>query len=93
VHLGIDPAQVLQELGGQLTAGLRDGAGRGDLVQDTGGVRRGDPLGNTAGDQLAQHRMEPAHDLGPGPPQVPVPLGPHRQHRGVVIGPDRPAAG
>ena len=46
-----------------------------------------------AGDQLAQHGVQPAGDLGPGPAQVPVPLGPYLQHRRVVIGPDRPAGG
>jgi hypothetical protein len=51
-------------------------------------VSCGDLLGHAAGDQLAQHRVEPARDLVLGPAQVPVPPGPHLQHRGVIIGAD-----
>ena len=43
-------------------------------------------LRDAAGDQVAQHRMQPAGDLVAGPGQVPVPLGPHLQHRGVILG-------
>ena len=47
---------------------------RPDHLQDPGDASAGDRLGHAAGDQLAQHRMQPAGDLGPGPAQVPVPL-------------------
>ena len=38
------------------------------------------------GHQLAEHRVKPAGDLVTGPGQVPVPLGPHLQHRRVILG-------
>jgi hypothetical protein len=53
----------------------------------------GDRLGDAAGNQLAQHRMQSAHDLGTAAAQVPVALGPDLQHRRVIIGPDLPDAG
>jgi hypothetical protein len=37
------------------------------------------------GEQLAQHGVQPAHYLGAGPAQIPVPLGPRLQHRRVII--------
>ena len=40
-----------------------------------------------------QHSVQPAHDLVAGPAQVPVPLGPHFQHRRVVIGRGRRGGG
>ena len=85
-QLGIEVAQVLQELAGELVAGLGDGASRRDLLQDAGGLACADLLAEAAGDQLAEHRVEPAGDLVAGPGQVTVPLGPHLQHRGVVLG-------
>ena len=77
-----------EELGGELAAGRVHGPGRRDRVQEPGGVSCGDLLGDAARDQLAQHRVQPAGDLVPGAAQVPVPLGPHLQHRGVIIGAD-----
>ena len=86
--LGVQAAHVLQKLGGELAASLPRGAGRRGRPEDAGGVSCGDLLGHAAGNQLAQHRMEPARDLVLGPAQVPVPPGPHLQHRGVIIGAD-----
>jgi hypothetical protein len=40
-----------------------------------------------------QHGMQPADDLGAGPAQVAVPLGPDLQHRRVIVGPDLPDTG
>ena len=60
----------------------------GVIAPGVSGVNCGDPLGHAAGDQLAQHRVQPAGHLGPGPAQVPVALGPHLQHRRVIIGAD-----
>ena len=45
----------------------------------------GDLLRVTAGDQVAEHGVQPAGDLVTQPGQVPVPLGPHLQHRPVVL--------
>ena len=52
-----------------------------------------DPLRDTTRDQLTQHRMQPAGHLGPGPAQIPVPLGPYLQHRRVIISGYLPAGG
>ena len=62
-------------------------------IEGAGGLACGQPPADAAGDQLAQHRVKPAHHLSPCPAQVPVPLGPHLQHHGMVIGPGRPASG
>jgi len=66
-QLGIQAAQVGGELGGELAAGPGDRAGRRDLLQDAGGVSCGDLLGGPARDQAAQHRVQAAGDLVPGP--------------------------
>lgn len=39
-----------------------------------------------AGDQVAQHGVQAAGHLGPQGAQVPTPLGPQLQYRGVVLG-------
>jgi hypothetical protein len=83
---GIDVAKVGQELGGELGSGQLGDTRRRDLLQDPGGLSCGDLLRVTAGDQVAQHRVQPAGNLVASPAQVTVPLGPHLQHRRVVIG-------
>ena len=92
-QLDIEIAQVGQELAGEFVAGLGDGAGRGDLPEDAGGLAGADFLAEAARHQRAEHGVEPAGDLVAGPGQVPVPLRPHLQHHRVVIGghlPDGP---
>ena len=84
-ELGVQAAQVLQELAGQLAARGPDRAGRRDLLQDGGGLSCGDLLGDAAGDEVAQYRVEPAGDLVTGAGQVTVPFGPHLQHRRVIL--------
>ena len=76
---GIDAAQVIKEGRGQLAAGGRHRVRRGDRGEEPGGLACGDGLGYAAGDQLAQHRVQPAHDLGAGAAQVTVALGPYLQ--------------
>ena len=58
------------------------------MIPEDGGLACGDRLGYAAGNQFAQHRVQAAHHLGPDPAQVAVALGPHLQHRGVIIRPD-----
>ena len=74
-----------QELGGELAAGRLHRAGRGGLLEDPGGLGCGDLLGDAAGDQLAQHRVQPADDLVAGRPgrgaAWPRPSAPPRGHR------------
>ena len=86
-RLGIQVAHVLEELSGELGAGQFDGAGGGDLPEDPSGLsREGDLLGGAAGDEVAEHGVQPAGDLVTQPGQVAVPLGPYLQHRRVVLG-------
>ena len=63
---------------GTTAASKRRGGGRADL------------LGDSAGDDLAQHRVQPAGRLATQPGQVAMPLGPHLQHRRMIIRGDRP---
>ena len=56
---GIDAAQVIKEGRGQLAAGRLHRAFRPDRPQHPGGASRRDHLRDTAGDQLAQHRVQP----------------------------------
>ena len=89
---GVDAAQVLDEGRGELAAGCRYRVRRCDRSEDLRGLACGDRLGDAARNQLAQHGMQPADDLGTAAAQVPVPLGPDLQHRRVIIGPDLPDA-
>ena len=90
---GVDATQVLGERRGELAAGRLHRPRWCDRLQEPGGCSCGDRLGDTTGDQLAQHRMQSAGDLGAAAAQVPVALGPDLQHRRVIIGPDVPNAG
>jgi hypothetical protein len=60
--------------GGELTAGGRDRLRRCDRSEDLCGLACGDRLGDAAGNQLAQHGVQPADDLGAGAAQVPAAL-------------------
>jgi len=64
---------------------------RRDLAEDPGCAARGDLVRDSAVHQVAEHGVQPAGGLVAGPAQVPVPLGPYLQHRGIVIGPHRRA--
>ncbi len=68
------------------SGGVIDSSSRAASVCD-------DLLRDAAGDQLAEHRVEPADDLGAGAGQVPAALGLDSQHLRVVIGPGLPDAG
>jgi hypothetical protein len=80
--------RFLDEAGGELAAGVVNGPGRGDLAEDLSGLSCGDVLGGPAGDELAEHGVQPAGDLRPGPAQVAVALGPHLKDCCVVVGCD-----
>jgi hypothetical protein len=71
---------------GEFAAGRVHRPGGRDRARQPGRGRRGDRSGDPAGDQIAQHRMQPAHHLGTAPVQVTVAFGPHLQHRRVIIG-------
>ena len=45
----------------------------------------GDLASEAAGDQLTQHRVQPARDLVAGPGQITVPLGQDLEHGGVAV--------
>lgn len=83
--LGVDAAQILGEFGGKLQVGRFHRPCWGDRCQDLPGLARGDLLADAAGDQLAQHLVQPAGHLGAGLAQVPVALGPHLEHCRVII--------
>ena len=70
--------------GGEVVAGLGHGAGRADALQEAGGLACGDFLAEAPRDKVAQHSVEPAGHLVPCPAQIPVPVGPHLQHRGMA---------
>jgi hypothetical protein len=77
-------------------SGLSEGAGRDAAM--AAGMRALEPAvqalastGDTAGNQFAQHRVQPADHLGAA--QVTVALGTDLQQRRVIIGPDLPHAG
>jgi hypothetical protein len=88
-QLGIEAADVVDELGGQLAARLDDRIRWPHLLEDAGGLAGADLLADPAGHQVGQHRVQPARGLVTGPGQVAVPLGPHLQHGGVVLGDHR----
>jgi len=75
-QLGVQPAQVGQELGGQLAACRGSRARGGDLPADPGGLPGADLPADAAGHQVAQHRVQPAAGLVTGPGQVTVPFRP-----------------
>ena len=62
-QLGIQAAHVLGKLRSELGAGHFNGAGRGGRPEDPGGLSCGDLLGDAAGDQVAEHGVQPAGDL------------------------------
>jgi hypothetical protein len=80
---------VGEELGGQLAARLDDRIRWPHLLKDPGGLAGADLPADPAGHQAGQHRVQPARGLVTGPGQVAVPLGPHLQHGGVVLGEHR----
>ena len=51
-----------------------------------------DLVGDAAGDEVAQHRVQPAGDLGAGARQVPVTSRPQLHHRGVILDADLASA-
>jgi hypothetical protein len=85
----VDAAQVGGERGGELAAGRRHGIGRGGRFQDARGLTCGDLSRDAAGDQLAQHLVQPAGYLGPGAAQVLVALGSDLEDCHVIITPAR----
>jgi len=90
---GVDAAQGIDEGHGELAAGCGHRVRRCDRSEDLCGLACGDRLADAPRNQLAQHGMQPADDLGTAAAQVPVALGPDLQHRRVIIGPDLPDAG
>ena len=83
--LGVQVADVGQQLGGELAARLGHRTSRGHLLEDPGSLACGDLVRYPAGNQLTQRCMEPADDLVAGPGKITMALGPHLQHDGVAI--------
>jgi hypothetical protein len=72
---GVEAAQILGQLGGELPAGRGRRPRWRDRLPEPGGLACGDLAGHAAGHQLAQHLVQPAGHLGTHPAQVPVALG------------------
>jgi len=87
-HLLVDAAQVRGELAGEVAAGSCHRAIGLQLIEQPAGPSCGDLAGEPAGDQRAQHGMQPAGDLGPGAAQIAVAPGPDPHHRRVIFGAD-----
>ena len=83
--LGVESAQVGDELHGELVAGRRDRPARLELVEQSGGLSWADLAGDAARDELAEHRMQPAGDPVVVPGQVTVTLRPHLHHRRMIL--------
>src|SRR5215467_14580049 len=64
-----------------------------DRIQQMRGLACGDLPGDAAGEQLAQHLVQPAGYLGARPAQVLIPLGPDLEDRGVIVTPGLPDPG
>jgi hypothetical protein len=71
-QLPVDAVQVLDQGRGKLPAGGRHRVRRSDRVEQAGGGRCDDLLRGTAGDQLAEHRVQPAGDLSAAAGQVTI---------------------
>jgi hypothetical protein len=87
--LGVQVADVGQQLGGELPARLGGRARWPDLAEDRRCAACGDLIRDPAGHQVAQHRVQPAGDLVAGPGKITMPLRPDLQHRGVTVGDHR----
>ena len=85
-QLVVEAAQVGDELDGDGVSGRGHRPGGLELVEQTGGLSCADLAGDPAGDELAQHRVQPAGDPGAVPGQVTVTLRPHLHHLGVILG-------
>ena len=57
-----------------------------ELVEQAGGLSWTDLGGDATGDEVAEHRVQPAGDPVVVPRQVAVTLRPHLHHRGVILG-------
>jgi hypothetical protein len=84
----VDTAQVIYQLVSKLDAGGGHRRIGLDVGQPRGRLFRIDLVGNTASDQVAQHRVQSTGDLSAGARQVAVTARPQLHHRGVVLAAD-----
>jgi hypothetical protein len=89
-QLDTGAADVGKKLSGELAARLGDSIRWLHLLKDAGGLAGADLPADPAGHQVAEHRMQPAGGLIAQAGQVPVPLGPHLENHGVILGAHRP---
>ena len=79
-HLDVEVTEVIEMLGREVMADLRDRVGRFDPVEELLGCVHRDFLGNTARNELEQQRMQPTHAPVPGPTQIPMPFREQPEH-------------
>jgi hypothetical protein len=84
--LRVDATQVLEQLVRELESCLSDRVGRLNAGEDLRGLDRRYVLGKPAGDEVAEHRMQPAHNAVTGPAQITMAPDPDFHHRGVILG-------
>jgi hypothetical protein len=92
-ELAVEVSQVSDILGCQLMAGRLGRTGWDHIGEQSFGGRRGDLLGNSARDDLAQGGVQSAGGLAAQPGQVAMPFSPHLQHGRVPVGQDSTACG
>jgi hypothetical protein len=90
LDLGVESAEILDQLVGELDASRRHRTLGGHPSQHSQGFRDRDLLGHASGDELTEHRVEPMGDPVPLAGQVTMPLRPQLQDRGVVLDGDLP---
>ena len=83
--LGVKTDEVGDELDSEFVAGRGGRPGRFELVEQAGGLSWADLGGDAAGDEVAEHRVEPAGDPVVVPRQIAVTFRPHLHHRGVIL--------
>ena len=85
--LGVEAAQVVEQLVGELETRRVDRRVGDDAGEDRGRLRcRRSPCANPPGTSSHSTRVQPADDLGARPGQVAVAARPDLHHRGVVLG-------
>ncbi len=78
--LGVEAADVVEELDRQVVANLLGWCGRGDSLEESIDVRCVDFLGDPTPSELGQQGVHAAHQPGPLVADVGVALGQESQH-------------
>ena len=82
------PLEVGDQLQRDFVTGSSHRADRFELIKQSGRLSRADLTGDAAGNEIAQHRVQPAGDPVVRAGQVAVTLRPHLHHRRVILDAD-----